>query len=80
MRESMPKKSTENEKGDKISGWKHKAFSAGHEPKLSKYKTHFTLSFLLLVAIHASVFIADKFPLSSFILLAALVKGWLNAA
>ena len=76
MRKRMSVKSTKH-KG-KVN-WKHKPFAAGHVAKNYSYLSLSYRTFLILVAIHTSVFILPEFPITAIILLLALVKGWLIA-
>ncbi|MBR9681807.1 MAG: hypothetical protein GOV00_03340 [Candidatus Altiarchaeota archaeon] len=78
MRKSMSVKSTKSHKG-KLVKWKNKPFAAGHVARSYPYLPLSYKTFLLLIAIHTSIFILPSFPTTAVILLLALVKGWLLA-
>ncbi|HDR53745.1 MAG TPA: hypothetical protein ENN60_03715 [archaeon] len=59
--------------------WKLKPFTAGHASLEAGYSCPAFKTFLILVAIHASIFLIPFYPMTSFILLLTLIKGWLLA-
>lgn len=72
---SMSNKSTRNEK--KV-GWKRKPFAAGTSIKARPVSLNYYRIFLVLIAIHTSIFIIPWDPTAGSILLLALLKGWMN--
>ena len=78
MCEGMSVKSAKGKKQVKVN-WKREPFAAGHRATASSYLSLAYKTFLLLIAIHASIFLIPEHPVATFILLLALVKGWLLA-
>ncbi|MBR9689387.1 MAG: hypothetical protein GOV01_00620 [Candidatus Altiarchaeota archaeon] len=58
--------------------WKHKVFASGHDLEGRPISVHHYHIFLILISIHASIFIIPWRPEAGIILLATLIKGWLN--
>jgi hypothetical protein len=59
--------------------WKKEPFAAGHPAIRARYLAPSFQTFLLLVAIHTSIFLVPYHPLAAIILLLCLIKGWLLA-
>ena len=76
MHRSMSNKSSDD-KG-KVN-WKRKPFISGHDNiRVSSPSVSFYKIFLLLIAIHTSIFLIPKNPGASVILLLTLIRGWMN--
>ena len=58
--------------------WKRRIYAAGHDLQGSQGSLSFYKVFLLLIAIHTSIFINPWDTTASLILLLGLVRGWLN--
>ena len=71
----MSNKGSRNEK--KV-GWKWKPFTAGTGVKARPPSIGYYRIFLVLIAIHTSIFIMSWDPTAGSILLLALIKGWIN--
>lgn len=75
MHEGMSDESAGNE--EKVN-WKRKVFAAGFDlPGRPGSLTHYRI-FLVLIALHTSIFLLPAEPLAGVVLLLALVRGWLN--
>lgn len=72
----MSNKSTRNEK--KAVGWKRKPYAAGTSIKGRPVSMNYYRIFLVLIAIHTSIFIIPWDPVAGSILLLTLFKGWTN--
>lgn len=80
MRESMPDQGPEDQAQVGGTDWKVQPFAAGHAPQIATYAPLCFVTFLMLVAIHTSIFLLPRYPSTSVILLLALIRGWLSAA
>jgi hypothetical protein len=75
MHSSLPNKSPGNEA--KVN-WKRKPFASGHDISTSPGNVNYFRIFLLLVAIHTSIFIIPSYPAAGIVLLLSLIRGWMN--
>ncbi len=74
MHGSMPNKGSKNAKV----GWKRKPYSAGTSVRGRPVSMNYYKIFLVLIAVHTSIFIISWDPTAGSILLLALLKGWMN--
>lgn len=73
MHGNMPNKGSEDRKEVK-----RKPYAAGHDMRGTQGSLSFHRVFLLLVSLHASIFIINWNPTAGLVLLLALMRGWLN--
>jgi hypothetical protein len=72
---SMSDEGSDDEKGV---NWKRRVYAAGHDLLGRPASVQFYKIFLVLIAIHTSIFIVNWEPLAGIILLLSLLKGWSN--
>ena len=75
MYRKLSNKSISNEKRVKDVDWKKEPFTSGNIIRVTPASISFYKVFLLLVAIHTSIFLIPVNPIMSFILLLAILKG-----
>ena len=75
MHRNLPGKGADNGKEVSLA---RRVYAAGHDFKTSQGSISFYKVFLLLIAIHTSIFIIPWNPVAGLVLLLALVRGWLN--
>jgi len=76
MHGKLSDKSVSNE--GEMTEWREKPFASGHDIQARPASVNFWKIFLLLIAIHTSIFIVSWNPLAGGILLLALIRGWMN--
>lgn len=75
MHRNLPGKGTTDEKEVSLA---RRVYAAGHDFKTSQGSISFYKVFLLLIAIHTSIFIIPWNPAAGIVLLLSLIRGWLN--